>query len=99
MFKSRRRPISFTASIRRISTMAFPVRSIAEVMIVAASASPPRPGHARDPLLLGPLDQVLLPLRLLACHLFGLDGLHELPAAVEVGDGDVVQCEVEVRHA
>jgi len=78
--------------------MAFPVRSIAEVMIVAASASP-RPGHARDPLLLGPLDQVLLPLRLLARHMLGLDGLHELPAEVEVGDGDVIQCEVEVSAA
>ena len=36
-------------------------------------------------------------LRLLAHHLLGFNGLHELPAERKVGDGDVVLCEVEVR--
>ena len=38
----------------------------------------------------------MCPLRLLACHLLGFDGLHERPAGREVCDGNIVQCEVEV---
>ena len=40
MLKIRRRQISFAAPIRRTSTMAFPFRYNAAVMIVAASGAP-----------------------------------------------------------
>mmetsp|Transcript_3728 Transcript_3728/g.6835 ORF Transcript_3728/g.6835 Transcript_3728/m.6835 type:complete len:311 (+) Transcript_3728:1763-2695(+) len=45
--------------------------------------------------LFGFFDDPLLAFRLLRCHLFCLDGVHELPSKGQVGDGDVVKLQVE----
>lgn len=50
-------------------------------------------------LLVGLVDKVLGPLRVLLRHLFSLDSLGELLAKRHVGDGHVLQLDVELRGA
>mmetsp|Transcript_20392 Transcript_20392/g.36628 ORF Transcript_20392/g.36628 Transcript_20392/m.36628 type:complete len:300 (+) Transcript_20392:422-1321(+) len=57
------------------------------------------PRHICYPLLLSPLHHILLPLCLLRGHLLRLDGLHKFTAERQVGDGDIIQRQMEMRPA